>query len=449
MPPKLAVDEAVDTSDAGVFLLSPRMRDADRDAATHQQGALAVDQAGRTVWFRAAPDGEPITDVRVQRYQGKPVLTWWQGAASRYGIGRGEGVIMDGHYKPVATVQAGDHQTVDLHEFLLTDRGTALVTIYSRARRDLRAIGGARDAQVTQGIVQEIDVATGRVLLQWHSLDHVDPAESNQPVPTDPQKAYDYFHINSVAEDAHGDLLISARHTSAVYKVDRATGEVVWRLGGKRSDFTFGEGADFAFQHDARWLSGDTLQLFDNGAEAEGAQPASSVKRLVLDEDDMTATLEQRFAQPDGEWAESQGNGQMLDGGGLVVGWGSVGALSRFDAKGRLTFDARLPAAYDDYRAYLMPWTGRPAVPPAIHADRDGDRVTVAASWNGSTEVRAWQLLAGPRPDALKPVGRPARWQDLETSIVRATAQPVLAVDALDADGSALARSATVRVPGG
>jgi hypothetical protein len=445
-PPVLAVDDAPADAGHGLFFITPRLLDAERDAATHQQGAMAVDGQGRTVWFHPAAGGEPILDARVQRYRGRPVLTWWQGATGKYGIGRGEGVIVDEHYRTIATVQAGNGQSIDLHEFLLTDRGTALVTIYSRARRDLSALGGRKDASVTEGVVQELDIATGRVLFEWHSLDHVDPAESVQPLPDDPGASYDYFHLNSIAEDAGGDLIVSARHTSAIYRIDRETGDVVWRLGGRRSDVAVGPGAAFAMQHDARPQAGGVLQIFDNGAKARGEQPASSVKRLALDERAMTATLKQRLDQPDGLWAESQGNAQTTEDGGVVAGWGSTGAFSLFDAAGRVVFDAHLPAAYDSYRAYRMAWTGTPSIPPALHADRDGERVTIAASWNGSTEVRAWQVLAGPRADALAPAGAPAQWRGLETTISRPLAQPYVAVAALGAGGRRLAVSKAVRV---
>lgn len=446
-PPQVAVDQTLKQRDRRLIFVSPRMRDAKRDARTHQQGALALDARGRTVWFRPAPDGAPTTEVRVQRYRGKPVLTWWQGAASSGGIGRGEAVIVDQSYRTIATVQAGNGETMDLHEFLLTPRGTALIVIYSRARRDLTAIGGTKDAQVTQGIVQEIDVETGEVLFEWKSLDDVAPSESYRELPTDPNESYDYFHINSVGETADGDLLVSARATSAVYKIDRETGKVVFRLGGKRSDFTMGSGTKFGLQHDARDLGGGVVQIFDNANEADttGEQTPSSVRRIRLDERRMRATLVDRFAQPDAMWAESQGNAQPLPGGGVMAGWGSTGAFSWLDARGRVLFDAHLPAEYDSYRAYLGVWTGRPDARPALHARRDGGQVTVAASWNGATQVRSWQVLAGPSRDTLEPVGAPAEWRDLETTIVRATGAPYVAVAALDGSGRTLATSAAAR----
>ena len=440
-PPPVAVDVVPPDPGDRLFFVSPRMEDPARDAATHQQGALALDERGRAVWFRPSPDREPVTDVRVQRYRGRPVLTWWQGGASKIGVGRGEGVIVDRSYRTIATVRAGNGLTADLHEFLLTPRGTAFLTIYSRSRRDLTSLGGRPNALVTEGVVQEVDVRSGRVLFEWHSLDHVRPSESVRPAPRSAAESFDYFHINSVTEDTDGNLLVSARHTSAIYKIDRRTGEVIWRLGGKASDFRLGPGAGFGLQHDAQRDARGDLRLFDNGDEADGEQSPSSVKTLRLDTRRMSATLVRRLRQPDGMWAESQGNAQAAGGGGVVAGWGSTGAFSWFDARGRLLFDAHLPAEYDSYRAYIGRWVGRPDRPPAIRARREGAQVSVWASWNGATGVRAWQLLAGPSPDALRPVGRPAAWSGLETNIVRATGGPYVAVAALGASGRRLRTS--------
>jgi hypothetical protein len=282
------------------------------------------------------------------------------------------------------------------------------------------------------------------VLFEWHSLDEIDPSESVMK-PAKDQESFDYFHINSVEELADGDIVVSARHTSAIYRIDRETKRIVWRLGGRRSDFDMGAGTEFGLQHDARDLGEGVLQIFDNAAEDERDQEPSSVKRVRLDEEAMTARLVQRFDQPDAMWAQSQGNAQPLEDGGVMVGWGSAGAFSRFDRDGTLLLDAHLPAEYDSYRAHLGRWTGTPSTAPAIHAERDGEQVTVAASWNGATEVQRWQVLAGDGPEALRPVGRPAAWSGLETRIVRETKAPYVAVTALDGNGATLRTSRAIR----
>ena len=445
-PPPVAVDVAPGSPGEELIFVSPRMENRARDAETHQQGGLVVDQRGRTVWFRPAPDGEPMTDVQVQRYRGQPVLTWWEGAASELGIGRGKGVIVDTNYETVAEVQAGNGKTLDLHEMRLTPRGTALLTIYSRTRRDLSSLGGAKNAQVTQGVVQEVDVESGRVLLEWESIDEIAPSESIRPLPEEKDASFDYFHINSVAEDTDGNLLVSARHTSAVYKVDRRTGKLLWRLGGKKSDFELGPGVEFGLQHDVKRAPDGTLRIFDNGDEPKKGErpPVSSVKNIRLDMRRMRATLARRLRQPDGMYAQSQGNADGGADGLLAVGWGSTGAFSLFDGR-RLIFDAHLPAQYDSYRAYVSEWNARPRRRPAISARREGGQITAWASWNGATEVDRWQLLAGPSPDALQPVGAPSRWSGLETTLVRGTRASFVAVAALDASGRRLATSEATR----
>ena len=105
---------------------------------------------------------------------------------------------------------------------------------------DLSSVGGPKEGTVLDGIVQEVDIETGEVLFEWHSLDHVGLDEYLE------MTRYDYFHINSIDVDHDSNLLISSRNTSTVYKVDRRTGKILWRLGGKSSDFEMGEGARFA-----------------------------------------------------------------------------------------------------------------------------------------------------------------------------------------------------------
>src|SRR5205085_11407191 len=185
------------------------------------------------------------TDFRVQSYRGSPVLTWWQGTGFG-GHDSGVDYVVDTSYHVIGSVRAANGVDPGGHEFLLTSAGTALIASYHTVPYDLSAVGGPASGEVTEGVVREVDVATGGVLFEWHSLDHVPISESSAAV----DSPYDYFHINAVNVDNDGNLLISGRHTSTVFKVDRRDGHVLWRLGGKRSDFAFGPGAAFAWQHD-------------------------------------------------------------------------------------------------------------------------------------------------------------------------------------------------------
>lgn len=139
---------------------------------------------------------------------------------------------------------------------------------------------------------------------------------------------------------------------------------------------------------------------------------------------------------------------QVLPNGNVFIGWGSAPVFSEFDADGALLFNGRFPQGVNSYRAYRFPWVGTPETRPDIVAETGlGDDLTVWASWNGATEVARWQVLAGPDPATLEPVGRGARL-GFETALEVTTAEPYLAVEALDAEGAVLGVSDPIRPRG-
>jgi hypothetical protein len=233
------------------------------------------------------------------------------------GFGVGEYVIADASYRELTRLRAGNHRGEDQHEFLLTPQGTALITSYERRSMSLVPIGGRADATVVGGVVQELEIPSGRVLFEWRSLDHVGVAESLRAV----QVPYDYFHINSIDVAPDGDLLVSARNTWASYKISRKDGRVVWRLGGKQSDFRMGRGAAFAWQHDARFHEdGRLVSIFDN-AVGPGRRAQSRTIVLELDTRRMRASLNREYTHRPALYARAMGNAQLLaDGSYLVAG---------------------------------------------------------------------------------------------------------------------------------
>jgi Arylsulfotransferase (ASST) len=405
-----------------------------------QDGPMILDDAGHVVWFKPAGNREEATDFRVQTLFGRPVLTWWQGRLIG-GEGRGEGVIYDDRYRPVQRVRAGNGYQADLHEFTITPQGTALLAIYDPVRQDLRSVGGSRHGIATEAVVQEIDIKTGLVLFEWHSIGNIALSESYEPVPKGSGQ-WDYVHLNSIALDADGDFILSARHTSSVLALDRATGRIAWRLGGKRSSFRLGDGAGFDFQHDARPQPDGTLTIYDNSTKTSRGNQSRGIT-LRLDEQRRTATLVKALTHPRRLLSATQGSVQALPGGGTFIGFGSQRWFSGYDAGGRLVFDAHLARGNDTYRAYRLPWTGRPVSPPRIVARRgSGAGMTVRASWNGATGVARWQLLAGSSRGALAVVSTKDS-EGFETAI-SAPRAPYVAMRALDAQGTPLATSPTV-----
>jgi hypothetical protein len=407
------------------------------NAPVGQVGAVIVDNEGQPIWENPLA-GKVTTNFQVQSYRGSPVLTWWEGLIE-YGHGVGEYVIADASYRTVRRVQAAGGLRGDLHEFVITPRDTALLTSYVIRNADLSSVGGPRKGTIQDAIFQEVDLASGRLLLEWHSLDHVPLTESYAPVEA---KNWDFFHINSVDLDDDGNLLISSRSMQTVYKLDHS-GKILWRLGGKSNDFDIGPGAHFAWQHDARRQPDGTLTIFDNGS-TPAVEKLSRGLILELDEQAFSATLVRQYTHPK-ILSGSQGSMQLLGNGNVFVGWGEVPHVSEFDYAGRMLFDAVLGAKYQSYRAFRLPWTGLPAEAPAIAVTGHGRQRTVYASWNGATEVHAWQLLAGSPTSGLTPVAS-ARSLGFESALHTASTGPLLAVQALDSAGTPLGRSDPVTV---
>jgi Arylsulfotransferase (ASST) len=404
------------------------------NSPTGQAGAVIVANSGEPLWENPL-SGKVTTNFRVQHYRGSPVLTWWEGSIE-LGHGVGEYVIADAGYRVLRRVQAARGLRGDLHEFVITPRGTALLTSYVVSKADLSPVGGPRHGTIQDAIFQEIDLASGEVLLEWHSLEHIPLAESYAPVEAD----WDFFHINSVGLDGDGNLLVSGRSTHTVYKLDRR-GAIIWRLGGKGSDFDMRAGASFAWQHDARRQFDGTLTVFDNGA-TPAVEKRSRALILDVDEETMTATMLDEYTHRN-ILAGSQGSAQLLPNGNMFVGWGEVPRVSEFDHAGRIVFDAELGHQYESYRAFRLPWTGQPADAPALALAGGGRGLTAYASWNGATEVDSWQLLAGSDPGALAPVAS-ARSRGFESALRAPVAGPHFEVLALDRTGQTLGRSSVV-----
>jgi hypothetical protein len=409
-----------------------------------QNGPMIVDQTGQLIWFLSLGSRYEATDFRVQHYQGKPVLTWWQGYLGA-GAGSGEDLIMDTSYRQIATVRAADGLTADLHEFQLTPHGTALITAYFPVYWNASRVHAASRQIVMDSVVQEIDVKTGLLLFQWDSLDHVPLTDSYEAVPKTAGSPLDHFHVNSIEEDRDGNLLISSRDDSAIYKVDHRTGRIIWTLGGKHSSFKMAPGSTFFYQHDARVRSdGDRiLTLFDNGGGPPRTHAHSRGMTLALNFKHMTARRVAEYEHHPAVPANYEGNVQRLPGGDVFLGWGQQPYFAEFDSRGRTVLDGRFVPKTANYRAYLFPWRAKPADPPAVSATSRGANTVVYASWNGATDVASWRVLGGDSPQALSRVATVAK-DGFETETL-ISAHRFVAVQALDRVGRVLGTSSTVQ----
>jgi Arylsulfotransferase (ASST) len=288
------------------------------------------------------------------------------------------------------------------------------------------------------------------VRFQWTSLAHV-PLQASyaHASRTSTSEPYDFFHLNSIARDRDGSLLISARNTWASYDIDPRSGRIIWSLGGKQSTFALGPGVATAWQHDPRQLADGSISLFDNGASPR-VHPQSRGVVITLDAVHRKARLLRQIIRPAALLAESQGNMQALANGDWLIGWGEIPDVSEFSPEGGLLFDAHLPAGVESYRAFRFPWAATPAHPPVFAVRQAaGAPATVFASWNGATGVAAWRVLAGARPDAMAPAAQSPR-AGFETAIAvpGVAAGSYMSVQALDAAGQVLGTAATARLGG-
>ena len=457
-PPDLTVSSKAQTATGDLFL-APY-------SGVGQYGPMILDEHGNLVWFKPlSPAGTRAADFRVQQYEGKPVLTWWQDPLIANGSRTAGEVIANSAYQTLAVVRAGNGYQPDLHEFQITPQDTAWITVYDAIGCDLASVGGPKDGAVADTLLQEIDLKTGLVMYEWHSLDHVPLRYSYASgAHASRQEPYDYFHINSIDTEQNGDLLVSARNTWAAYDIDPKTGQLRWELGGKHSSFKLGSGAATAWQHDARQQPDGAITFFDNGAFPT-VHPQSRAIELALDPATMTATLVRSYEHENPLVAGSQGNVQALPNGDWMVGWGQAGYLSEINSTGQVLFNAHLPPDWESYRTYTLPWTGQPAEPPAVAvvppslssasgrpggtggAGGSGGEPVVYATWNGATAVASWRVLVGSSPRTLVPQATAPK-TGFETALaisVPASGPYYVAVQALDSAGAVIGVSATVK----
>ena len=400
-----------------------------------QNGPMILDPHGRLVWFLPIPLARQMyaNNLQVEDLGGQPVLTWWQGCRANEGIGRGEDVIFNRAYQRIAIVKAGNGLAPDPHEFFLTPQGDAYITANSRV------LVPGHKGEVIDWVVQEVEIKTGLVLFEWHALDHV-PLSASYAGPPDP------FHLNSISLDRDGNLVVSMRNTSALYKIDHRTGRVWWTLGGRYSSFKMGPGTRTSDQHDAVMQPDGTVTVFDNSGGPPFVHQSQGIHER-LDMRTMTATLIRAYDHAPPLYSIFEGSVQMLGDGDAFLGWGGAPFISEYDPSGRQIFDAHFKAPIRSYRAFRFNWTGQPRTVPAVTASANPDGSTeIYTSWNGATAVAVWRVLTGSAAHSLRPVATVPK-AGFETDFRVRTSARYLAVQALDVSGRTLATSHTIKVP--
>jgi EmrB/QacA subfamily drug resistance transporter len=425
---------------AGSYIFTTNFYDLNEPPIVGQSGPLILDGRLQPVWFQPVPESVAAVNLSLQTYQGKPALAWWQGRVTNTGATEtGEYVVVNRHYQTVARLRATNGWVLTLHE-LAIDGEDAWVTANKNIPIDLSKYGGAYNGSLVDSAVQEYNLKTGKLVRNWDALDHIPLSEAQASLPTN-GFPWDAYHINAIDLVGNGKFLVSMRNTWGVYLVDIATGRIEWTLGGKRSDFKFGPGAAFQWQHDAR-LDGSTVTMFDDhccqltgGGTSVPATGPSRGLVLRLDQAAHTATLVAQYPG-DGKFeSEYMGDAQPLPNGAMFVGWGSEPSFSEYSRSGKLLLGAELPGPDLTYRATVGRWVGEPLSAPAGAALRANGHTTVYASWNGATRVVSWRVLGGPGSTGRMSVVARAVRSGFETAIAAPPGDARFEVQALDANG--------------
>lgn len=464
-PMKITVNQYNPGTSTGFILLAPYSFSS--DPTYGQPGSLIMDSLGNPFWFRPTNDRNLMnTDFRVQTFNGKQVLTFWQGTlvtpptyTNAPGGSSEPGscyYILDNSYAVIKTVSAQLGFISDIHEFLLTPNNTALFLTTKTIPMDLTPYGGPQNGFVQDFAIQEIDLNTNQLVFFWDALQHIPLTDSyvSASSATSSNNIWDVFHLNSIGlTDNVNDIIISSRSAWTIYRINKPTGNIVWRLGGKQSSFTMGSGAEFSWQHDARFLPNNLISMFDDNSDGSTTIPPSHGLVLQLDLMNMTANLYQSYYHDPNISVASQGNVQSLDNGNKFVGWGQSKYFSEFSQPGNtemnpslnLLYDAEMPGSNYSYRAYRKNWVGIPFYPPSIAALPINGKITVYASWNGSTETTTWQVFAGSKRKKLALVSSVAK-SGFETTIPTNVKGPYFQVRALNANGQVIGKSNIIKV---
>jgi hypothetical protein len=294
-------------------------------ASPYSHYVTMIDGRGTPVWWKREPE-IPFNSLLMPTGE----LAWGRWYVTPFGVvseAAWEVHRLDGSL--VRTLRTKGSPT-DVHDMEPLPNGDYLLITYRQRKGvDLRAYGGTADCSVYDGEIQQLSPA-GEVKWRWSSKDHIGLDEHEiwpGPEP-DCSQGWDYFHLNSVRSDGDG-LVISARHVDAVYRIDRKTGAVRWKLGGTLRPESLTLTGDtrkqlFVGQHDAQPGANGTLTVFDNHTYVA----APRAVRFAIDASAHTAKLIEQVTEPSVVWSPAEGSARRLPGGHWVVTWGATPLIS-------------------------------------------------------------------------------------------------------------------------
>jgi hypothetical protein len=321
--------------------------------------------------------------------------------------------IINEHFEIVDTFLCQNDYDTDEHEFQLLSNGHALMI--AKEERSMSQIDPDRNPDITVigNHIQEID-ENHNLVFQWDCWDHFDLEDSY--IENLDASLIDYVHMNSIAVDTDGHLVISSRHLSECTKINRQTGEIMWRLGGKNNEFNFiNDRLQISYQHDFRPVPGkaDHYTLFDNGNQRE--IKFSRVIELKLDTINMIAEKVWEYRPIPHLYSRLMGNAQRLPNGNTLINWGDPAQpkISEVTADSILVYEADFLPKMNNYRTFRFEFEGYMLVPYLI-AEPYPDRVRLLFNKFGDQGVEYYHIYGGEDPEQMEWVdSTSASWIDL------------------------------------
>jgi hypothetical protein len=273
-------------------------------------------------------------------------------------------IILDSNLEVVDSFKMKNGYRAIFHEFLMLPNGHVMMVSFHNITFDMSTIvpGGQTNCSLQICIIQEQDLDRN-VVFEWRNIDYIPITDSDLDLtlPT-----VQYATINAFDMDNDGNILASIRNLSEIMKINRATGELMWRMGSPRGEFTFiGEHEEnapyyFARQHNIRKLPNGNITLFDNGNFHE--PPYSRGVEYSLDEENKIATLISEIRYPNGNiFAPGGGNAQKFPDGGWMLGHSPHPQYVKRNAveyhpDGSIALELSLPNNVGAFKVYKFPW---------------------------------------------------------------------------------------------
>jgi hypothetical protein len=354
---------------------------------------VIFDNSGSPIWYMRTP--EAPCDLKVQH---NGVLTTAALAKDGYHF-----FGFDTHYRLITNYWAVNGYEADSHELQVLADGTYLLIGQRTETMDMSryVVGGSTTASVTEQVIQEFTSA-GELIFQWRAWDHLDVRDQQEFI--DPRwNAFDFPHMNAIDIDTDGHILLSSRSTSELTKINRDTGEFIWRLGGAHNQFTYVNDplSGPHNQHSIRVVATNHYTLFDNGNLH--SPPMSRGVEYALNTTNMTATIVWQYPNPatTNYYSYYMGNAQRLTNGNTLINWAvwNLPKLTEVRPDGTKAFEMNWVARRDTYRVWRCPWHGS-ALQPYLIVEPYPDNITLIFNQFGDTNVAFYRIYGGATPQS-------------------------------------------------